>query len=576
MNRRRFLAFIGAGALASLASSRHAHAATFDGFTPIAPSREDALILPAGFRAQPIMLWGDRVRGVDRFGYNADFTAYFPLPAEGEGLLWINHEYVNVAERPSGGVSTVGVWQQTFPLVIGRAPTIDDIRHDMGGSVLHVRSRDGRWDVVGDSRYSRRITAGLNERIAADGPAVADVFERHDVDGLRGAIQGMHSNCSGGETPWGTVLTCEENVNFWVPDDVDAAGRGKVGGRLNTLGTKYGWVVEIDPYAPSALPVKHTALGRFRHENVGIRTRDGARVVCYMGDDRPAGHVWKFVTRDRYRAGDAHRADNQRLLSAGTLSVARFDRHGAGRWIPLTPDTPLAPNGAPTQPIHGGVTTLGQLYASPGAIVVDAFQAANAAGGTPTGRPEDLEVHPATGAVYIAFTSFVSLTDQLFSTRLGELWRIDEDGGDPEATTFRWSRFVASGGVPGRGGFAQPDNLMFDRAGNLWMCTDMSPGGLNEDALPENAYRNNGVFVIATSGPEAGRPRQFASGPCESELTGPSLTPDGATLFLSVQHPGERFGIRGVGTVAAPRGSNWPGGTPGAPPRPGVVAVTRG
>jgi hypothetical protein len=94
--------------------------------------------------------------------------------------------------------------------------------------------------------------------------------------------------------------------------------------------------------------------------------------------------------------------------------------------------------------------------------------------------------------------------------------------------------------------------------------------------MPEGAYGNNGVFVISTApGPNAGKPRQFASGPSECELTGPSLTPDGTTLFLSVQHPGERFAIRGIGGVAAPRGSNWPAGTPGAPPRPGVVAITR-
>jgi secreted PhoX family phosphatase len=374
------------------------------------------------------------------------------------------------------------------------------------------------------------------------------------------------------------VLSCEENVQFWVSDDVDTAGRGSLDGRFwKALGTKYGWVMELDPYAPAAPPTKHTALGRFRHENVGMRARDGARVACYMGDDRVFGHVWKFLSRDRYRAGDAHRATNQRLLSAGTLYVARFHRDGTGRWIPLVPETRLAPNGGATQPIPSGATTLGQVYASQGAIVVDAFRAANAVGATPTGRPEDLEVHPVTNAVYVAFTSFVSATDQLFSTRLGELWRIEDDGRDPEATTFTWARFVASGLAPGQGGFAQPDNLMFDGVGNLWVCTDMSPGGLNNDAMPEGAYRNNGLFVIATAAghPEAGTPRQFASGPCESELTGISHTPDGSTLFVSVQHPGERFGIRGIGGVAAPRGSNWPAQTPGAPPRPGVVAITR-
>jgi secreted PhoX family phosphatase len=573
VNRRAFLAFMGAGALTSLAR-RSAHASAFDTFTPIAPSTEDTVVVPSGFRVQTVIAWGDRLRASDRFGYNPDFTAFFPLPGPGEGLLWANHEYVNLPERGIGP----GVWSQTFPLVIGRASTVDDMRHDMGGSVVHLRSRAGGWEVVPESRYARRVTAGAGERMVADGPAVADVFERHDIDGLRGEIQGMLSNCSGGQTPWGTVLTCEENVNFWVADDVDAAGRGQMDGRFwKALGTKYGWVVEIDPYTPAAPPVKHTALGRFRHENVGLRASAGARVACYMGDDRAHGHVFKFVSRDRYRAGDAHRAANQQLLSAGTLFAARFSRDGTGRWIPLAPDTPLAPNGGVTQTLPPGAKTLGQVYASAGAIVVDAFRAANAVGATPTGRPEDLEVHPVTSSVYVAFTSYVSASDPLFSTRLGEIWRLEEDGNDPEAATFKWSRFVASGGVPGQGGFAQPDNLMFDDAANLWVCTDMTTGNLNNDAMPEGAYRNNGVFVIATAPGhrEAGKPRQFASGPCESELTGPSLTPDGTTLFLSVQHPGERFGIRGINDVASPRGSNWPAGTPGAPPRPAIVAITR-
>lgn len=574
MNRRRFLAFMGGG-LASLLGAGGAGAAPFGGFTPIKPSREDALLLPPGFRHEPVALWGDPVARGARFGYNADFTTFFPLTAPGEGLLWVNHEYVNLKAE-----GLAGVWEQTFAAVIGGAPSVDDMKHDMGGSVLHLRQTERGWQVVAGSAYNRRITASPSrrpERVLADGPAVADVFERHDLDGLGRAIEGTHSNCSGGRTPWGTVLSCEENVHYWVPDEVDRAGRGAIGGRFMALGTKYGWVVEVDPFDPASVPVKHTALGRFRHESVAVRAADGARVVCYMGDDRSGGHVWKYVSRARYRAGVDVRSARPGLLAEGTLHVARFERGGRGRWIALGPDTPLATaRPSPTAEIPAGATTLGQVYASAGAILVDAFRAANAAGGTPAGRPEDIEIHPGTGAVYIAFTGFVSATDQLFATRLGELWRLQEEGNDPEATTFRWERFVASGGVPGEGGFAQPDNLVFDSALNLWMTTDVAPRGLNNPLRPEGAYGNNGLFVVPTAGPEAGRPHMFASGPCECELTGPSFTPDERTLFLSVQHPGERFGIRGVNGVVAPAGSNWPAGRPGAPPRPGVVAIVRG
>jgi secreted PhoX family phosphatase len=121
--------------------------------------------------------------------------------------------------------------------------------------------------------------------------------------------------------------------------------------------------------------------------------------------------------------------------------------------------------------------------------------------------------------------------------------------------------------------FAAPDNLSFDKAGNLWVITDISSSRLNSDARYK-AFMNNGMFFVPTSGVNAGIASQFASGPCESELTGPSWTPDEHTLFLAVQHPGEVNGIR-TGAVAAPKGSNWPGGRLNDPPRPGVVAIRR-
>ncbi|MBI2206675.1 MAG: DUF839 domain-containing protein [Candidatus Rokubacteria bacterium] len=185
MNRRAFLAFLGATALASVGRPQPASAA-FDAFAPIAPSRDDVLVVPEGFRADPIVLWGDRLRGGDRVGYNADFTAFFPLPAE-DALLWVNHEFVSLATA-----GFAGAWEQSFPLVMGRTPAIEDAKRDVGGSVVHVRRVNGRWHVVPDSRYHRRITAAATERIVADGPAVADVFERYDVDGLGRTVQGTH------------------------------------------------------------------------------------------------------------------------------------------------------------------------------------------------------------------------------------------------------------------------------------------------------------------------------------------------------------------------------------------------
>ena len=139
-----------------------------------------------------------------------------------------------------------------------------------------------------------------------------------------------------------------------------------------------------------------------------------------------------------------------------------------------------------------------------------------------------------------------------------------------DALESRWAE------DPSRAGhnLAAPDNLSFDPAGNLWVVTDISTTRLNADAR-YTTFQNNGMFFVPTSGPDAGVALQFASAPCESELTGPSWTPDRQTLFLAIQHPGEAYGMR-TAALTPPKGSNWPGGRVNDPPRPGVVSIRRG
>lgn len=435
--------------------------------------------------------------------------------------------------------------------------------HDVGSSVLHVR-RDAqqRWHVVA-SPLTRRYDA--TSRMRASGPALQQADD----------VAGTLANCSGCHTPWNTVLTCEENYQDYVPEAVDTSGRGVVGGTFSRNGAHFGWVAEIDPLDPAWTPVKHTMLGRFRHENVAIRAAAGSRVIAYMGDDRTNGHVYRFVSEGRYVPGNANNRGS--LLSAGRLYAAVFQADGHGEWRELIGATPLRPNPGSRMPaVPAGATTLGQVYAGLGAIVTDAFRASNLIGATPTGRPEDVEVHPLDSSVYIAFTAEAAAPGHLFPNIHGEIWRIEEEG-DGTGARFTWMRWKAGGpNDPDRAGdvFAAPDNLSFDEAGNLWVVTDISSVRLNADAR-HTTFQNNGMFFIPAQGPDAGRALQFASGPCEAELTGPSWTPDRQTLFLAVQHPGETHGMR-TAALAAPRGSNWPGGRVNEPPRPGVVSIRRG
>jgi uncharacterized protein len=476
---------------------------------------------------------------------------------------------------------------------------------------------------------------------------------------------GSFGNCAGGTTPWGTVLSAEENIQVQVPEVVYADGTSfapstrtfaidteELSGQGNVFGlagNKYGWIVEVDPTNPKDFGTKHTWLGRYRHEAVGIRVDVGKRLAFYSGCDRRGGHVYKFVSRDRVL--NPKDKANSKLLGDGMLYAAQFNADGTGRWIALQARTPVNPTlpsqlvggmiPLPQRPAGGFVSvktdeaigsfrqqfkTLGDLYSGnpqeqQGAILIDAHYAANAAGATCTARPEDTEIAP-DGSLYITFTSGTSGGDggpdkAIFKGPKGEtpyeygfITRLVEDKNDPAAMTFRWS-MLALGGEPiaGGAGFANPDNLMLDPKGNVWIMTDMSSDRLNygvPDRLDAEGksvgqsklrglFGNNSMWFMPTAGAKAGQAYCFAIGPMECEMTGPFLSSDRRSLFLSVQHPGEVNGMRradkpsetrrftlkttaGDGFVQereVPIGSNWPSLQVGQAPRPGVVVVRR-
>ncbi|MEW5925988.1 MAG: alkaline phosphatase PhoX [Gemmatimonadota bacterium] len=501
-------------------------------FRPIQPTTRDALVLPEGYRYDVLRVYGEEIAPGLPFGYNADFTAFFPidLPEGGrsstDGLLWVNHEYVNplLMYGYRGGPKTEA--------------QLDVERMAVGGSVIRVRrGADGRWSFAADAR-NRRMT-GLT-RCRLTGPVAGS-------SGVRGAteVKGSVGNCSGGVTPWGTVLSCEENVDEYGLA-VEPGGYGL--GWTGYESVHQGWVVEVDPFDPSFTPLKRTALGRFRHENVALRLAADGRAVAYMGDDKRDSCVYKFVSDRPFRPGD--RDSNLRVLERGRLYAADF---GRGAWVLLDYDAQprlreaRRPDGTP-------------LFAGQADVLLDARAAALALGATPVDRPEDIEIHPQTGHAYVALTN-----NYLHGNFHGQIVRIREADGAPEATAFEWD-FFAVGGP--QSGFSSPDNLLFDPYGNLWMVTDVSSGVVGEPGSIYAFQGNNAMFFFATEGPDAGKAVQFASGPTECELTGPFWTPDGTTLFLSVQHPGEESG--GLEALT----SHWPRGDGRSVPRPGVVAVT--
>jgi secreted PhoX family phosphatase len=332
---------------------------------------------------------------------------------------------------------------------------------------------------------------------------------------------------------------------------------------------KYGWVCEHDPYDPDDKPRKHTALGRFRHENTAFRHVPGKPFVLYMGDDKANEGLYKFVSARSYKPG--HRRNNLAILEAGTLYIARFEPDGRRKFTTAGDVVPInATSGTGTwvevrdRELHD---TSAMLRARLGAEF-DAHFAVN--------RPEDVEVAE-DGRVYLTMTNNSTVKDSHGAVR-----RLLEDGNDPTALSFSWEDFAAGGPPSGGGqGFSSPDNLTFDREGNLWVVTDISSSRLNK--ANEYAYHlNNAMFMVPTEGPNAGVAYRFANMPVEAEGTGPYFTPDDQTLFVCVQHPGEETPAVGTSVFGDPAtySSWWPAGnrTTGerpSTPRPSVVAIQR-
>lgn len=539
MNRRTFLTYLGSGAAALAAASAglgsltdKAHAATADHlfgfktnrvsgyFDPIQPSDKDDLVLPNGFKYDVIAAYGDVINEAgDTFGYNNDFTVFFPINGSSEeGLLWVNHEYTNPlwveGEHVNGQLTNA---------------QIEKLLYNQGGSILKVvRDPGGVWKMDPSSIYGRRVT-GLTP-FTLTGPAAG-------TPSVNGAtrVQGTFANCSGGMTLWSTLLSCEENFESTSKN----AGLDP---------THYGWVIEVDPFDANWQVRKHTALGRFNHENSAMGLSKDGRVVVYMGDDKKDACVYKFISKGKY--DPAAGRNNSKLLEEGTLYVANMKK---GAWVAMTIDAVReAAEKAKNK------DELLATFHTQGDVVVHVHDAAMLLGGTPTDRPEDIEISPFDSTLFIAHTN-----NDSHGNIHGHITRFFEENNDLGAMSFDFEIFAAGGR---QSGFSAPDNLTFDANGNLWTVTDISSSSLNSGVF--KSFKNNGLFVIPTTGPSQGEALQFASGPIESELTGPWFTPDERTLFLAVQHPGENTKDLNHPT------SMWPHRSGDNQPRPAVVAIS--
>lgn len=600
------LALLAAGEAPDPAADPPAAGGPF-GFTEIPHGVDATHHVAPGYRAEVLIRWGDPVvpgapafdpasqsAAAQRlqFGYNNDYVGFIPLPpgsaGADHGLLCVNHEYTN------GEVMFPGLAGYRTPLTQATRELVDIEMAAHGGSVVEIRRQNGHWRVVPDSHYARRITA-LDTEIALSGPAAGHPRLTTAADPTGTRVTGTINNCAGGITPWGTWLMAEENFDGYFLGDLQGhpearnyAAYGLPRGRYAwgafhrrfdvnaepNEANRFGWIVEVDPLDPASVPVKRTALGRFKHEGAESIVNGDGRLVVYSGDDEAMEYLYRFVSEDRVNPAD--RAANRDLLDRGTLSVARFEADGTLSWLPLVFG-------------QGGLTPENDFH-SQADVLIETRRAADVLGATPMDRPEDVEPGR-NGRVYVMLTNNGKRSEpDPANPRAANVWghilELAAPGGDHAAERFGWEVLVKAGdprrpevaalwnpATSAQGWFACPDNCAVDHQGRLWVTTDQGSGWKKASGTAD------GVWALETEGAGRGTGRMFFRVPVGAEMCGPCFTPDDRTLFVAVQHPAtdgaEDFpGFNRRSTFEDPA-TRWPDFAPGVPPRPAVVVITK-
>ncbi len=594
ISRRQFLQMssLGIAATAIPASLKAADKKQL-GFAETPKNNDITHHIPKNYTAKPILMWGDNLwqakpfdasaitaeSQAQSFGYNNDFIAFMPLPKGSNpstrGLLCVNHEYTNSELMfSSARLASITSFEKS---------DIEMAAH--GCSVVEVRRIKGEWQAIISSKYNRRITANTPMRISGGAAGNAAMRTKADASGM--LALGTLGNCSGGVTPWGTVLTAEENFDGYfadlsgTPNDEYTAAYKRYGvgeepryqwcrshprfdlSHAPNEPNRFGWVVEYNPYDPASTPIKRTSLGRFKHECARVHLNYDGRIVVYSGDDQMFEYLYRYVSNAKYVAdNDAH---NARLLDDGVLSVAQFHADGTLKWLPL---------------IYGeGGLDKSNGFASKADVLIHARKAGDVVGATKMDRPEDIEINPFTGAVYVSLTMNIERehtnpANPRAHNKMGHILQLNPmqslAGFDHAAEQFTWQPFLLAGNpddashgakyqnAPSKHGWlANPDNLAIDGRGNLWVATD---------GQQKSVGYNEGLYATPTHGAEAGKPKCFLSAPVGAEVTGPCFTPDCTTLFVSIQHPAEGSSFDAPST-------RYPNFNANTPPRPCVLAI---
>lgn len=559
-------------------------------FKAIPISTSDEVSVPEGYKAEVLISWGDPIfsdgpsfdqgaKAADQekqFGDQNDGMSFF-LIRENRAVLIVNNEYTD--------------YQYLFSHR-GRNMSLEDVRKAQaahGVSIVELKRESGDWYIDIKGKLNRRITA--NTLMEITGPAAGHTLMKTKSDPSGRWVKGTFNNCANGQTPWGTYLSCEENFNGYFGSEKKTASSEKlrrygVSSRYYGYGwykydkrfdisdhpnepNRFGWVVEIDPMDPTSVPKKRTALGRFKHENAELVVNDDGHVVVYLGDDARGEHLYKFVSKNKFNP--VKMDENKNILDEGTLYVAKFynnnnELKGNGKWIELR----WGKNGL--TPKNG--------FASQADILIHTRLAASKVGATKLDRPEWVAVHPDKQHVFCTLTNNkyrgvkesqpVDGVNPRKGNPYGHIVRWAPKNGDHGLEDFSWDLYVIAGNptkyrdnlyagsknITAANMFNSPDGLKFDQQGRMWILTD----GRYSNSGNYSGMGNNQMLCSDT---KTGEIRRFLTGPIACEVTGLAFSPDGQTMFVGIQHPGE-----GSAT------SHFPGGGKTIP-RSSILKITR-
>jgi uncharacterized protein len=573
-------------------------------FKPIPIDGSDKIVVPEGYRAKALAPWGEAVgiagnmpafkmdgsnSAADQavqMGMHHDGIHFYSVDGSKRGLLAMNHEYTDDGLLHVGGMTN---WS---------AEKVRKAQAAHGISVIEVmddgKNTDSSWQMVRPSKYARRITA--NTPFSIGGPCRGHAMMKTAADPRGETILGTLNNCASGKTPWGTYLSGEENFAgyFGGANDQDAHQRRwglrkdafygwpQFDERFDISKTpnepnRFGWVVEVDPMNPTSTPVKRTALGRAVHEGAWVAVTKDNRAVVYSGEDARNEYIYKFVSRDAIKpagSGLTQAQANRELLDHGTLYVAKFNADGKGQWLPM---------------VHGqGSLTAANGFADQGEICIKARQASDALGATKMDRPEWLAIDPKSGWVYCTLTNNSSrgaanmppadAANPRANNAHGHIIRWKENG-DFDNANFEWNHLLLAGDpaatrAEAKGNikgdlFGCADGIAFDPAGQLWIQTDM-----HASQMYKGEFVNLGNNQMLAYDAATGQTKRFLTSPTNSEVTGAAWTPDGKTLFINIQHPGETAGDRSDPNEPN-KISNWPDYAKGGRPRSSTVVIRK-